>query len=76
MFNMNQITDWELLNLVLPVIRKENVVVWVIGVYVNYAWQALMINDDIVKIDKFFGFLTFKYKQMQSSLGFVDWLAL
>ena len=76
MFNMNQITDWELLNLVLPAIRKENVVVWVIGVYVNYAWQALMINDDIVKIDKFFGFLTFKYKQMQSSLGFVDWLAL
>ena len=66
MFNMNQITDWELLNFVLPVISKENVVVW----------QALMFNDDIVKIDKFFGFLTYKYKQMQSSLGFFDWLAL
>ena len=74
MSNISQLSDWDLLNLAFPVVRKENVVVWVIGVYVNYAWQILMAKEDIVMLEKFFGFLTYKYKQMKPSIGFVDWL--
>ena len=54
--NITQISDMELLNLALSAIRKEQAVVWVVGVYVIYAWRILMADDDIVVREKFLVF--------------------
>ena len=69
-----QVSDWDLLNLALPTSSKEKEVVWVIGVYVNYAWQTLVTRDEVLKVEKFFGFLTYKYRENKSFLGRIEWL--
>ena len=64
--------DFDLLNLALPTSSKEKEVVWVIGIYVNYAWQTLVARDDVLKVEKFFVFLTYKYRKNESFLGRIE----
>ena len=62
-------SNWELLNLFLPRSQFEQEIVWLIGSYVDYVWTKVLIGDSELKIEKFFGFLKFKYKKSGSSLG-------
>ena len=68
-------SDWEMLNLAFPQTRKEKTVVWMIGVYVGYIWQRSTEGD--IDFGKFFGFLSFKYKETGSNvIGHIDALAV
>ena len=55
-------SDWEVLNLLFPETRKEQTIVWMIGSYLAYVWQASKNCED-VSVEKLFGFLTFKYRE-------------
>ena len=61
-------SDWELLNLQFPRDAKEGIITWIIGTYVGYAWQIRNDGKEIC-FEKFFGFLTFMYKECKSLLG-------
>ena len=52
----------ELLSFFLPVGSREPEFVWLIGKFSFYAWTTVFIKDSDVKIDKFIGFLKFKFK--------------
>ena len=58
----------------LPTSIKEKEIVWIIGVYVNYAWRTLVAHDEVLNVEKFFGFLTYKYRENKSFLGRIEWL--
>ena len=62
-------SNWELLNFVLPQTQFEQGVLWLIGNYVSYAWEQCHVRNSRVVLEKFFGFLTFKYKSSGVSLG-------
>ena len=64
-----QISNWELINLFLPTCARETEIVWLISNYVHRVWEDLYIRNNEIKLDKFFGFLTFKYKVDQLSSG-------
>ena len=36
-------------------------------IYVHYVWEMVQAKKQEVKLDKFFGFLTFKYKMHQTT---------
>ena len=55
-------SNWELLNFVLPRTNWEQEICWLISTYVNYAWECCYVRDSGVVFEKFFGFLTFKYR--------------
>ena len=55
-----QSSDWELLNLFLPRSQFEQEIVWLVTNYVRFVWTSR--ENSLVKFEKFFGFLTFKYK--------------
>ena len=42
-----------------PPARNEKALIWLVGVYVGFVWS----NPTDIDVDKFFGFLSFKYKQ-------------
>ena len=62
-------SNWELLNYILPSTQYEQGVLWLIGTYVHYAWEQCHVRNSRVLLEKFFGFLTFKYKISGVSLG-------
>ena len=62
-------SNWELLNFVLPKTQFEQGILWLIGNYVHYAWEQCHGRSSRVFLEKFFGFLTFKYKNSGVSLG-------
>ena len=62
-------SNWELLNLFLPRSQFEQEIVWLIGTYVDYVWTKVFFGDSEMKVEEFFGFLKFKYKNSGSSLG-------
>ena len=67
-------SNWELINLFLPSSQFEQEIVWLIGTYVDYVWTKVFIGDSELKIEKFFGFLKFKYKNSGGSLGHISGL--
>ena len=73
---VNQVSDtylssnWEFINLCFTGSKNEETVVWLIGMYVNYVWMSL--NDSSVEFEKFFGFLTFKYKEINATIGTIN----
>jgi hypothetical protein len=67
-------SNWELLNLFLPRTQFEEEIVWLISIYVNYVWNIVFIGDSEFKLEKFFGFLKFKYKNSGVSLGWISGL--
>ena len=58
--------DSDLINLRLPRNTSNNEIVWLIGIYVGEVWSCLVIKSAAkLSVDKFFGFLKFKYKTDQ-----------
>ena len=47
---------------------------WLISSFVNYVWNIVYIGDSDLKLEKFFGFLKFKYKNSGGGLGWIPGL--
>merc|ERR1712240_627316 len=62
----NNVEDWRILNLLLPKSRLDKELVCLISSYVLYVWDSIYTRGADVKADQFFGFLRFKYKELQS----------
>ena len=60
------VEDEEIINLCFVKSRHETEIVWLVGSYVLYVWEMVHIKKLEVKLEKFFGFLTFKYKMDQA----------
>ena len=61
-----RVEDEEIVNLCFVNSSNETEIVWLVSSYVLYAWETVHIKKQEVKLDKFFGFLTFKYKMHQA----------
>ena len=53
----------------LPKSNWKQGILWLISTYVGYAWEHCYVRGSKVVLEKFFGFLTFKYKNSEVSLG-------
>ena len=58
---------WDLVNLLFPHSSRDTEIVWLVSSYVLYVWEMVYVKKVEVKLDKFFGFLTFKYKMHQAT---------
>ena len=61
------VTDWEIVNLFFVSSGHDTEIVWLVSSYVLYVWEMVHVKRLDVKLDKFFGFLTFKYKMHQET---------
>ena len=43
--------------------QLDSELVWLITMYVLYVWDTVHVKNAEVKIEQFFGFLTFKFKE-------------
>ena len=59
--------DWDLVNLLYPKSSNDTEIVWLVSCYVLFVWETVFVKKLEVKRDKFFGFLTFKYKMHQAN---------
>ena len=59
------IPDWDVLNLFVPASEMEFEVVWLISSYVLFIWDNIFVRSSEVKLEQFFGYLTYKYKKHQ-----------
>ena len=57
--------DWDLVNLLFLESSHDSEIVWLVSSYVLYVWETVHVKKLEVKRDKFFGYLTFKYKMHQ-----------
>ena len=57
----------ELVNLLFLDSSRDAEIVWLISSYVLYVWETVHTKILEVKFDKFFGYLTFKYKIHQAT---------
>ena len=64
------IDDWEIINLFFANSCHDAEIVWLLSLYVLYVWEMAQVKKLEVKLDKFFGFLTFKYKTHQMTSQF------
>ena len=62
-----RVNDWEIVNLCFVSSRRDSEIVWLVSSYVFYVWEMVQVKKLEVKLDKFFGFLTFKYKMHQAT---------
>ena len=64
------VADWEIINLFFPHSSLAREILWLVSTYILYVWETVHIKKQDVKLEKFFGFLTFKFKMSQAtSLG-------
>ena len=61
------VDNWELVNLLFPKSRCDPEIVWLVSSYVLYVWETVHVKNSEVKFDRFFGYLTFKYKMHQAT---------
>ena len=61
------VDDWEIINLFFVKSCYDTEIVWLVSSYVHYVWEMVQAKKQEVKLDKFFGFLTFKYKMHQTT---------
>ena len=61
------VEDEEIINLCFVKSSRETEIVWLVSCYVLYVWEIVHIKKLEVKQDKFFGFLTFKYKMHKAT---------
>ena len=52
----------DFLTLFFPKCVNENEVVWLMGKFIYYVWITVFVKGNEVKIDKFIGYLKFKFK--------------
>ena len=62
------VDDWEIVNLLFLNSSKDSEIVWLVSSYVLYVWETVHVKKLEVKLEKFFGYLTFKYKMNQTIL--------
>ena len=62
----NNVDDWRILNLLFPKSRLDKELIWLISSYVLYVWDSVYTRGADVRAEQFFGFLRFKYKELQS----------
>ena len=62
------VNDWDLVNLLFRSSSRDLETVWLISTYVLYVWEMMYVKKLEVKLEKFFGYLTFKYKMDQATL--------
>ena len=65
----SQCSNWDLLNLAYPKSNRENEVAWLMSCYVEYTWNHFLVEEKELNLDKFFGFLSFKYKSKAVCVG-------
>ena len=63
----DRVDNWELVNLLFLDSSRDAEIVCLISSYVLYVWETVQVKRLEVKQDKFFGFLTFKYKMHQAT---------
>ena len=51
------VNDWDILNLFFPKSRLDSEMIWLLSLYV---WDAIHLKGSDVKLEQFFGYLTFK----------------
>ena len=61
------VNDWEIVNLLYENSGHDAEIVWIVSSYVLYVWETVHVKRLEMKLDKFFGFLTFKYKMHQAT---------
>lgn len=59
------VSDWDILNLLTPASDFDNEDVWLISSYVLFVWENIFVRNAEVKLEQFFSFLTYKYKENQ-----------
>ena len=62
------VDDWDIVNLLFLNSSKDSEIVWLVSSYVLYVWETVHVKKLEVKLEKFFGYLTFKYKMNQTIL--------
>ena len=66
------VTDWDVINLFFPNSSCGQEILWLVSTYVLYVWETVHIKKKEVEPDKFFGFLTFKFKMHQATMLGLD----
>ena len=62
----SNVTDWDIINLFFPNSSRGREILWLVSNYIIYVWETVSIKKQEVKLDKFYGFLTFKFKMHQA----------
>ena len=62
-----RLDEWEIINLCFEMSSRDAEIVWLVSTYVSYVWEMVHVKKLEVKLDKFFGFLTFKYKMHRAT---------
>ena len=63
------LNNWELLHLLVPDTLYEEEIIWLIGNYISYAWSTSYVRNKVLKVEKFFGFLAYKYENSFLNFG-------
>ena len=61
------VSDWEIVNLFFPNSSCGQEILWLVSSYILYVWETVHIKKQEVKLEKFFGYLNFKYKMHQAT---------
>ena len=61
----NDVDDWKILNLMFPKSKLDKELTWLVSSYVLYVWDSVYVRGAEVRAEQFFGFLKFKYKELQ-----------
>ena len=62
----NNVDDWMILNLMFPKSKLDKELTWLVSSYVLYVWESVYVRGAEVRAEQFFGFLRFKYKELQT----------
>ena len=59
---VQNVSDWDLLNLFLPDSDSEMEleVIWLMSSYVIFVWENIFVKKNEINLEQFFGFLTYK----------------
>ena len=60
------VDDWMILNLMFPKSRLDKELTWLVSSYVWYVWDSVHVRGSDVRAGQFFGYLRFKYKELQT----------
>ena len=63
----NEVDDWKILNLMFQKSRLDKELIWLVSSYVWYVWDSVYVRGADVRAEQFFGFLRFKYKELQTN---------
>merc|ERR1711895_204139 len=62
----SNVDDWKIINLMFPKSRFDRELIWLVSSYVQYVWNSVYVRGADVRAEQFFGFLRYKYKELQT----------